>query len=92
MVVYGVLRSFGCGIVGVIMSGSIWRDAEYVFVTKLHCPYCHSLKPIPIRVEKNGDGSTSRKYTCRVCSRRFVYVVELPGELPKYGKSIDDDC
>lgn len=61
------------------MSG--WTDAPYVFTTLTSCPHCGTTrKPIVIRTERGGDGSRSRKQVCRVCSRRWVLVIEEPLE------------
>ncbi|HJN08473.1 MAG TPA: hypothetical protein QF564_07255 [Pirellulaceae bacterium] len=67
-----------------------WIDAPMVFVTAPACPVCLSVKPMIIRSEQGGDGSTSRKCVCRRCSSRFVLVIEPP--LPEFGRAeLDDD-
>ncbi len=55
-----------------------WDSAPMIFTTAIHCPACCALRPISVRSSANGDGSTTRRYVCRECSRRFVVVVELP--------------
>ncbi|GEM_PF-2524981 len=64
-----------------------WEDAPLVFTEMVCCPHCHTLrKPIVIRTEQGGDSSRSRKQVCRICSRRWVLVIEPPGEsLPVFG-------
>ncbi|HJN11961.1 MAG: hypothetical protein QGG09_22360 [Pirellulaceae bacterium] len=64
-----------------------WDSAPLVFVTAIHCPHCLGLRPISVRSAANGDGSTTRRYVCRECSRRFVLVVELP----EFGRAELDD-
>ncbi len=64
-----------------------WHDAPLIFTTAIHCPLCFAVRPIPVRCAANGDGSTTRRYVCRECSRRFVVVVELP----EYGRAELDD-
>ncbi len=64
-----------------------WEDAPLVFTEMVCCPHCHTLrKPIVIRTERGGDGSRSRKQVCRVCSRRWVLVIETEA-LPENGSS-----
>jgi len=68
-----------------------WQDAPIVFTVALHCPSCLSTAtPISIRVQRENDGSRSRRYVCSKCSRKFVWVVEPPERLPKYGNPVDD--
>lgn len=55
-----------------------WANTPVVFVMAPACPACAALRPIIIRSEANGDGSTTRKAVCRRCSERFKIVVELP--------------
>jgi len=57
---------------------STWSDVPYLFVPMVSCPFCRSTRPITIRSEQAGDGSTSRRCICRKCSRRFVVVLEPP--------------
>lgn len=68
-----------------------WKDCEIVFIPRTQCPHCQSPRPIVIRSERGGDGSTSRKCVCRSCSRRFVVVIEPTEEnsatLPEFGKA-----
>ena len=63
-----------------------WDTVPIVFTTILHCPSCLATRPIPVRVQRCSDGSKSRKYVCRKCSKPFVLVVELPERLPLNGK------
>ncbi len=65
-----------------------WDSAPLVFVTAPACPVCLSVKPMIVRSEQGGDGSTSRKCVCRRCSSRFVLVIEAP--LPEFGKTAED--
>jgi hypothetical protein len=59
-----------------------WADAPLVFVVRQRCPHCRStLRPIIVRSEQNGDGSTTRKSVCRACSGRFKLVVETLPDL-----------
>lgn len=68
------------------MSG--WTDAPLIFTEAVPCPHCGTTrKPIVIRTERGGDGSRSRKQVCRVCSRRWVLVIEPPEGLPDSGSS-----
>jgi len=55
-----------------------WADSPIVFVEAIVCPACGTPRPILVRSDKGGDGSTSRKCICRACSQRFVAVIELP--------------
>jgi hypothetical protein len=63
-----------------------WQDAPLVFITAAACPACGAGKPLIVRSEANGDGSTTRKAICRRCSERFKIVVELP----EFGSDEDD--
>ena len=56
-----------------------WADAPIVFVQRVTCPHCNTTEtPITVRSEQGGDGSKSRKQVCKVCSRRWVLVIEVP--------------
>jgi hypothetical protein len=67
-------------------NSTTWTDAPLVFVPLPACPKCHATRPITIRSEQGGDGSTSRKSVCRRCGGRFVIVCEPPEPLPEFGK------
>jgi len=67
-----------------------WSDTPIVFVVAPHCPSCGAMRPIIVRSEQGGDGSTSRRCVCRSCSSRFVVVVEPPECLPDFGRGVDD--
>lgn len=63
-----------------------WRDVPMLFLPRLRCPSCGSLRtPLLVRSADGGDGSVSRKYVCRDCGRRFLCV--LDPELPILGMS-----
>ena len=55
-----------------------WADVPMVFVVAPACPACRALRPIIVRSEANGDGTTTRKAICRRCSTRFKIIVEVP--------------
>jgi hypothetical protein len=55
-----------------------WADVPAIVVYAPACPSCRALRPIIVRSEANGDGSTTRKAICRRCSERFKIIVELP--------------
>lgn len=55
-----------------------WFDAPCVVIVAPACPYCSARRPVIVRSEANGDGTTTRKAVCRRCSRKFKIVVELP--------------
>lgn len=65
-----------------------WTDAPCIFIEAPACPACQALRPIIVRSEANGDGSTTRKAICRRCSERFKIVVELP----EFGNSENEDA
>lgn len=58
--------------------GESWADVPMVFIPLPACPLCGAYRPIIVRSEAGGDGSTTRKAICRRCSRRFKIVVEPP--------------
>jgi len=69
-----------------------WSDAPLVFTEMVACPCCGTTRrPIIIRSERGGDGSRSRRQVCKVCSRRWVLVIEPPaefsGDVPVLGKT-----
>ena len=54
-----------------------WRDVPMVFLPRLRCCECGSLRtPLLTRSSDGGDGSVSRQYTCRECGARFVAVFD----------------
>lgn len=69
------------------MAGGGWAEAPYVFIPLPSCPHCGSYqRPITIRSESGGDGSTTRKSVCRHCGGRFLLVLEPA--VPGVGKSM----
>lgn len=55
-----------------------WADAPIQFVEIPACHHCQSPDLMRIRTETAGDGSFSRKFVCRICSRKTLVVYELP--------------
>ncbi len=49
-----------------------------IFVTRATCPACSSPDYQRSRTENGGDGSTTKKVTCRRCLQRYLIVSELP--------------
>ena len=63
---------------GRLTASDAWDKCPIVFRTRDHCPRCLGVRPLLIRSGRNGDGSQTRRYMCRQCSRRFVIVIEPP--------------
>jgi hypothetical protein len=59
-----------------------WADVPTVFIVLPACVHCGGTDYQTIRSEPNGDGSTTRKAVCRVCSHPF----KICAELPNFGK------
>ncbi|QDT06894.1 hypothetical protein K227x_53170 [Rubripirellula lacrimiformis] len=55
-----------------------WKTAPMVIIEAAACPVCFALKPIIVRTEQGGDGSSSRRCVCRECSAHFLLVIEPP--------------
>lgn len=69
-----------------------WQDAPTITIwivptPPTPCPNCGHSKPVIVRTEANGDGSSTRKCVCRRCSRKFKVAVELAS----LGNHDDDD-
>jgi hypothetical protein len=60
-----------------------WSDTPTITIFAPQCPHCAALRPIIVRSEANGDGTVTRKATCRTCSKRFKIIVETL--LPEFG-------
>lgn len=70
-----------------------WRGVPRVAVPMIACPYCHSTRPRTERSEQGGDGSVSRRCTCRRCAERFIAILEPPnldGSFPCRGTELLD--
>ena len=68
-----------------------WDTVPIVFITAPACPECGAARPLTVKSLQNGDGSVTRRSTCRHCLARFLVVVEptdveadLP--LPEFGR------
>ncbi len=53
-----------------------WASAPMIFVVAPACPACGHEKYDRTRTSAGGDGSRTRKATCRRCHQRFKIIIE----------------
>lgn len=63
-----------------------WADTFVVVSPKERCPFCDTTtSPIPARTKTNEDGRIERWRVCRVCSRRYRFVLDPTLRFPVSG-------
>ena len=63
-----------------------WSECPRIYVCLPTCPFCGAGRPYTLRSCQNGDGSVTRRSTCRECHGRFLVVVEAGcDDLPETG-------